>query len=107
MLLPVCCYLIYKPSPVLFRQLFRKVNGGESPVGLGFTLYILLATTDPPSHSPENYVTPQKSTNFLPPPDTCDDMNEAARVELTLQREVFLTYGFFAYLSSTINPLHL
>ena len=89
-------------------QLFCKINDGESPVGLGSTLYILLSTTDPPSHSPENYVTPQKSTNFLPPhPDTCDDMNEAARVKLTLQREVFLTYGFFAYLSSTINPLHL
>ena len=52
-------------------QLFCKINDGESPVGLGSTLYILLATTDPPSHSPENYVTPQKSTNSSPySPDT-------------------------------------
>ena len=53
-----------------FASYFRKVSGGESPVGLGSTLHILLATTDPPSHSPENYVTPQKSTNSSPPPDT-------------------------------------
>ena len=53
-------------------QLFCKINDGESPVGLGSTLYILLSTTDPPSHSPENYVTPQKSTNSFPPPDTYD-----------------------------------
>ena len=54
-------------------QLFCKINDGESPVGLGSTLYILLSTTDPPCLSPENYITPQTSTNsFPPPPDTYD-----------------------------------
>ena len=89
-------------------QLFCKIKDGESPVGLGSTLYILLSTTDPPSHSPEKLRNSPKINQFPPPsPTHMIDLNEAARVELTLPREVSLTYGFFAYLSSTINPFHL
>ena len=89
-------------------QLFCKIKDGESPVGLGSTLYILLSTTDPPSHSPEKLRNSPKINQFPPPsPTHMIDLNEAAGVELTLPRGVSLTYGFFAYLSSTINPFHL